>query len=389
MNTTEDNHIDYNDLIIKYLMESISREDLEILLDWIESDKQHKIHFQALQDAWIISGFAQEKKAFVSELAWDDLTNTLHQEPLNKIKIIRKPHLSQYFKLAASWLVFFALGLSVMYFIKGKADLTSSDPVEITVPLGAKSQVVLPDGSKIWINAGTRLTYNQNYGRKTRTLDLSGEAYFDVAKDKLHPFIVKTQGIMIRALGTRFNVKSYPEENIVRATLEEGKINIRFPASSGKIKNLVLLPDENMVYLKSEDIALKSTAENAPGIKGKIKENIIPEPLKGSEVKLFKNINTELYTSWKENRWIIKSEPLDLLAPMLERKFNIKIIFKDSELKNFNFTGTIQNESVEQIMHAMSMTSPLDFWIIKDTVIISSNPVKQLRFKQFIKISKP
>ena len=104
---------------------------------------------------------------------------------------------------------------------------------------------------------------------------------------------------------------------------------------------------------------------------------------------MVKNINTELYTSWKENRWIIESEPLGTLAPMLERRFNIKVIFNDLVLKNLNFTGTFQNESIDQIMRAMSLTSPIDFRINKDTIFLSANPLKQNQFKQIMKADKP
>ena len=85
----------------------------------------------------------------------------------------------------------------------------------------------MPDSSQIWLNAGTTITYSEDYGQRTRTLNLNGEAYFKVAKDSLHPFIVNTQGIIVRALGTRFNVKAYPEEKTISATLEEGKIDVR------------------------------------------------------------------------------------------------------------------------------------------------------------------
>ena len=129
-----------------------------------------------------------------------------------------------------------------------KDDYQYQNAVKIAVPLGAKSCITLPDGTKAWLNAGTELTYNEDYGQKKRTLFLTGEAFFDVAKDKEHPFIVNTSDLIIQALGTQFNVKAYPEEKIITTTLVEGKIDVRMIKSNRQLKKVTLLPNEEIVY---------------------------------------------------------------------------------------------------------------------------------------------
>ena len=110
--------------------------------------------------------------------------------------------------------------------------------------------IKMPDSSQIWLNAGTTIIYSQDYGQQTRTLNLNGEAYFKVAKDSLHPFIVNTQGIIVQALGTRFNVKAYPEEKTISTTLEEGKIDVRILSMADKNERVLLKPKDKLIYHK-------------------------------------------------------------------------------------------------------------------------------------------
>ncbi|HEY4788782.1 MAG TPA: DUF4974 domain-containing protein, partial [Bacteroidales bacterium] len=102
------------------------------------------------------------------------------------------------------------------------------------------------------------------------------------------------------------------------------------------------------------------------------------------KLELHQNVRTELYTSWKEERWIIEGEPLSSLVPKLERRFNMKIVFTSSDLKKYKFTGTIQNETVEQIMKAMCFTAPLNFTIVKDTITLSLNQQLKEKFTKVI-----
>jgi transmembrane sensor len=378
---------DYNSLIINYLTNSISEDDKRILLQWIESDKENERNFNRLNEAWIIARSEKDMESFDAQSAWDGLNKHLSDEKRFHIRPKRTFYF-RYIKIAASWLIFFALGLSAMYIFKGKPEKLVSNPIIISVPLGARSNIVLPDGTKIWLNAGTQITYNQDYGAATRTIDLTGEAYFDVAKDKDHPFIVNVTELKIRALGTKFNVKAYPDEKNVYATLEEGKIDVQLVNSERKAENMVLLPNENIVFRKSEQSITKSNIEEKVKSADKtITENKIEE-ISHIEFEVVKNINTELFTSWKDERWIIEREPLGTLAPKLERRFNVKIQFVDEALKKLNFTGIIQNETIEQIMNALVLTAPVDFKIVKDTIILTSDPVMRDQFKQITKSSE-
>jgi transmembrane sensor len=369
MNKTEFKKSDIELIIVNYLTGSITDEDLVKLTKFINTSTKNRTYFNELKNSWIIAGEKIINSSIHTERSWHTFKHRATQNSSRSglgFKALSKVKFTNYLKLAASWLIVFGLGSGITWLIftslKEKTAI-SNKTIEISTPLGARSIIKLPDETQVWLNAGTTLTYSQDYGQNTRTLNLNGEAYFDVAKDSQHPFIVKTQGIVVRALGTRFNIKAYPEERTISATLEEGRIDVRILNLIDKNERILLKPHDILIYHK-ETKQLEKYVESA-------EDKVKPE--NGKEVNLkhidiLSNIRTELYTSWKDLRWIIYSEPLSTLAPMLERRFNLKIIFDDDILKNYKFTGIIENETVDQIMTAIKLTAPINYQIRKDTL---------------------
>ena len=125
--------------------------------------------------------------------------------------------------------------------------------------------MLLPDGSTVWLNAGSRLTYDSLYGTTLREVTLSGEAYFDVVKNPKKPFIIHTGKINIRVLGTVFNVKSYPEEQTIETSLIKGSIEVSFPSQPSK--KIILKPNQKLIIDKTETNASKNT--NHSGMPGR------------------------------------------------------------------------------------------------------------------------
>lgn len=377
---------DVNLLIIGYLTRSINEPDLLRLKGWINSDKENRSYFNELKDSWILSRGMDSDTITHTDESWNIFSQKLtHKKSLSESGSGngRKFNFTKYLQLAASWLLFFVLGTAVAWWIsakpKEKVAAATNNTIEISAPLGARSIVRMPDSTQIWLNAGTTITYNEDYGRKTRTLYLNGEAYFKVAKDSIHPFIVNTQGIVVRALGTRFNVKAYPEEKTISATLEEGKIDVSVLNTADRNDPVLLKPKEKLIFYKKTKATEKYT-ESSEG-------NVKPEVNKATKLKninILSNVRTELYTSWKDSRWIIDREPLSSLAPMLERRFNLTIVFDDDQLKKYKFTGAIENETVDQLLSALRMTAPLDFQVKKDTIRLSFNINAKEEFKRIM-----
>jgi transmembrane sensor len=373
-------------LIVSHLTGSITEGDLRQLDEWINASTENMSYFNKLKDSWILSGAKNRESLKQTEESWNTLKNRLSQNRLRlgfEFWSREKVNITKYLKLVASWLLIFGLGSLVTWWLSGRSKETmtagSNKTIEISTPLGARSMIKMPDTTLIWLNAGTTITYNQDYGRQTRTLNLSGEAYFKVAKDSLHTFVVNTQGMIVRALGTRFNVKAYPEEKTISATVEEGKIDIRVLSMADKNASILLKPKDKLIYHKETKETEKYI--ETPEDKVKPESNNLVKP---KDINLLSNVRTELYTSWKDPRWIIYREPLRTLAPMLERRFNLKIIFSDEQLKKYKFTGIIENETIDQILNALKLTAPLDYQINKDTIRITLDLNSKEEFKRIM-----
>ena len=379
-------------LIVNHLTGSVTEGDLMQLDEWIKSSRENMSYFNKLRDAWIISGGKNPGSLTKTDESWNRFKIKLTQNRFSLglqvgIGSREKVNFNKYLKLAASWLLIFGLGSFVTWWFSGRSkELIASQTnkiIEISTPLGARSMIKMPDSTVIWLNAGTTITYSQDYGQQTRTLNLKGEAYFNVAKDSVHTFIVNTEGITVRALGTRFNVKAYPEEKTISATLEEGKIDIRVISMTDKNERVLLKAKDKLIYHKET----KETEKYIESSDDKVSHEA-NRPVKPKDINLLSNVRTELYTSWKDPRWIIYREPLNTLAPMLERRFNLKIIFNDEQLKKYKFTGIIENETIDQILNALKLTAPLDYEINKDTISLTMDTTSKEEFKRIMTKNK-
>lgn len=197
---------------------------------------------------------------------------------------------------------------------------------EIQNPSGIRSKVLLPDGSCLWLNAESKIGYNIPFVRKNRQIELSGEAYFDVKKNKKIPFIVIAANTKIRVLGTQFNVKAHPEEKQIEVALKEG--SVEFVSLNSKSK-------EVYTEMISNDYLVFDKAENQFDIENK---------------------NIDQYISWHQNILIFEDAPMSDWARTIERWYGVKIDILDDEIKNYHFNGTIKDETVRDVMQILEMT---------------------------------
>jgi ferric-dicitrate binding protein FerR (iron transport regulator) len=202
------------------------------------------------------------------------------------------------------------------------AEQTSEiNKVEVTAPSGVISSFTLPDGTAVTINGGTRLSYPMTFG-KTRRIDLTGEAYFDVAKDPERPFIVGIQDITVEALGTKFIVKAYDDDMQVRVTLEEGSVKTML---EGNKENILLKPAQQL------EINRKT---------GEIKR---------------RKVDTQEYTLWIEGVLEFRDVTLSEIAKTLERRFNIRIVIESDTVGAESYVARFKHgENHEQILDKLS-----------------------------------
>jgi len=194
----------------------------------------------------------------------------------------------------------------------------------ITTPMGAKSKIVLPDSSIVWLNSGSTLSYPQQFG-KNRPVTLVGEAYFEVRKNE-KPFLVSTKYGDVKVKGTSFNVKAYTDDNSFETTLEEGVVTFN-------VKNT-----ENEVTLQpGEQIEKTATGFNV------------------------KQVETKYFTSWKDGKLLFNKEPFPDFIKKLERWYNVKIEYSDPELDKLWYTGTIEMETISEVMEMISKAAPVKY----------------------------
>jgi ferric-dicitrate binding protein FerR (iron transport regulator) len=196
-----------------------------------------------------------------------------------------------------------------------------------------------------------------DYGTNNRNVFLEGEAYFKVTKNKKLPFKVNTSDITITALGTAFNVKAYNDEGTIETTLEEGSVRIDdLHKGSKSSKSVILKPSQIATFHKQAgNVAVTGQAPAVTKPASRLPASV---PVRVSNVA-----DTRLYTSWKDPRWIFKNEKLSLLVTKLERRYDVDIIFMDKSLEDYAFTGTLLEESLEQVLAAIMYTAPVRYEI--------------------------
>ncbi len=241
---------------------------------------------------------------------------------------------------------------------------------EIKVARGAKTNLQLPDGSKVWVNSDSKLTYAETFSGAVREVYLEGEAYFDVVKDPAHPFIVHTSGIDVRVLGTAFNVKAYKSESTIEATLVHGMIEVTKTGQPNAPK-VILKPHEKLIFDK--DLTIKqSNHTSLPS-----SENSKTEPVNIKPVititPLAKNIadSAIIETAWVYNRLTFEEERFDNLAVKMERWFNVKISIHNDRVKSYKLTGSFENETIEEALNELKYLVSFNYKMQGREIIIN------------------
>jgi transmembrane sensor len=237
---------------------------------------------------------------------------------------------------------------------------------EIEAKAGARSHVLLPDGSQVWLNSASKLTYAESFNDSTREVKLEGEGYFNIVKDASRPFIVHTGGIDVRVLGTTFNLKSYPQESTVEAVLLRGMLEVTNTTNPNSPK-VILKPHEKIVFKKQNKEIIKSEDKDA----GAASFSLIPSKEKAVS-PIPRNIadSAIIETAWVYNKLRMEAEQFEEVALKMERWFNVTIQFKSEKVKRYKITATFSNENVQQALEALKLIHSFDYKINNNEVEI-------------------
>jgi ferric-dicitrate binding protein FerR (iron transport regulator) len=353
--------------IINLLSNKISAEESTRLLAWLKVSEENKIFFDQITDIWHTSSSMSKAEEFDAQIAWNDISKILQDKPASeKLKAL---HWLKPFAAAAAILII--AFLSALLIMQKSGNIQGPEQyVEMIAPLGSRSIVMLPDGTKVWLNSGSKITFSNAFGKSSRDLKLEGEAYFAVAKNKEIPFVVHTSAINITALGTAFNVKAYDDDDIIETTLEEGSVKIESVTKTGKVSvPLILKPKQKAVFNKT---GVTQTASKPVQETLKPAEKTVVQT-KSELLQVDSVADTKPYTSWKDSRWIFRHEKLEDLVRKLERRYDVEISFKDNSLKTYSFSGSLYDESIEQVFEAIKMIAPIEYKIDHKKIEISTN----------------
>jgi transmembrane sensor len=395
MKIQQDSVSEMDDLIISYLTGSASVEDVEKVQAWLNADPNNRIYFDQLREIYYIGKITKQPSGFDKEKSLERIKRRYYQVKLSEIENKNTQHgwLVRY-RIAWTVAATFLLAMGLGFFIRSiivpdmtKSILSAQLYNEITTPKGARTNIILPDGTKVWLNAGTTLRYPEKFATKQRDVYLSGEAFFKVATNKKRPFIVHTSDITIKALGTAFNVTAYQTDKAVVTTLVEGVVKIESNQNSTEKKLIYTLkPNTKLTYIKKNTKEKQENQEQKAEPVKSITETKLTDKRTNEQVVINENINTILTTSWKDPRWIIKGEPITNLAVLLERRYDIKIsIHATNDMDKYVFSGIIENETLEQFLDYLKMVMPIKYTIKKGQVVITLNETTNESYKKHLK----
>lgn len=224
----------------------------------------------------------------------------------------------------------------VIYTLKNQHDMDATTLNVLETSKGEQSQLMLPDGSVVFLNAGSVLKFPSSFSKKgKRSVELSGEAFFDITSDKSHPFVVRTNNQEVEVLGTQFNVSGYPEDPLILTTLLEGSVKVSLNGGMPKM----LTPGQQSA-------------------------------VKGDVLKV-RAVETEYAVSWKNGYFMFNHESLGEIMQKISRWYNVGVAYEDDGLKKLKFFGSISKfEKVSQVLGIMERTNAVEFEINKKTIYV-------------------
>lgn len=309
-------------IVTKYLRGKSSPGEQNELLNWIRKE-EHLNEFQQAKEEWKAEVVKESVPSeFVTD--WRTIQNRMMEQLKQDVQ--RKQRTLSFFRYAAILLVMIAVP-ALVYIFSSARQTSPLVYTTVAADYGQISKVVLPDSTIIWVNSGSTIKYNNQFSATNRDIELIGEAFFKVHKNKDLPLVVASEDLRVKVLGTEFSVMAYPEEKNIQVVLEKGKVELTSSLQADLKQEMK--PGELMSFNKTTKEMALST------------------------------VNTGLFTSWKDGIINIYNLPLSELVIKLEKRYNQKFEV-DDEIKDLPYTFTIKNEELSSILSLMEKITPVD-----------------------------
>jgi ferric-dicitrate binding protein FerR (iron transport regulator) len=279
-----------------------------------------------LQNIWEVAGAPFSPDEIDLEKAYRQVMNQVKPRKWHQAPIF------VYWQRVAAILML-PLTVSLAYFLlaggRNQTETASKQPVylEVSTPFGTHTKMNLPDGSSVWLNAGSLLKYPAVFTPGSRRVYLSGEAYFEVESDKENPFVVETKNVDVEATGTAFNIESYQKDSLITVTMARGEVAVHIEDAP----SIAMRPGEQMEYNVKND---------------------------RYEIR-----NTDAYKwyAWKDGIMVFRNDPLEYVFKKIGQTFNIEIAVKDAAIGKHLYRATFEEESLDEILRLLCMTAPIRY----------------------------
>jgi ferric-dicitrate binding protein FerR (iron transport regulator) len=301
----------------------ITPEEKLFLDEWINESTANRRYFSEQKKLWSLVDRHQKMKSIDEQKAYRNVADQLFSKP--KISFITS------FQRIAAILILPLLIASIYYFYNNnQIHDTQSAVVYNTAetPLGMRSSLTLPDGTKVWLNAGSKLSYPVTFSNQYRAVRLVGEAYFEVKKDEKWPFLVNSGNMNIVVYGTTFNCNAYPENNEIQTVLVEGRVTLLNESSTVSEE---MHPGELAVFEKTRQQISKTKTD------------------------------LQKYVAWKSGMLMFRDDRMDKVVEKLERWYNVDIEIKDKEISDYIYNATFVDESLDQVLKMLSLSAPISY----------------------------
>jgi ferric-dicitrate binding protein FerR (iron transport regulator) len=331
-------------LVTRKLSGEASQNELQELADLLKNDLSSKEEFEMMSRYWQQENQAQTTN---TESALQKTLSRLGIEPetqqeTNEPVIKRIPVWKIFTRVAAAVILLGGLSFGAYKLINTTSSNDDKNLVQKANAKGVKSTIALADGSKVWLNADSKLQYPSSFTGNTREVYLNGEAFFDIEKNPSKPFIIHLANGTIRVLGTSFNIKAYDNEPVVETSVSTGKVAfIPRLKNNNKADTIFLTPNNKVIYqLKTEKTTTAATV-------------------------------SEEDRAWTEGKLIFRSMLFEEIGIELERNFGKKVVFEDSDIKTYRLTGSFQNNTLSEILYYLSKTKSFSYSVTDEQIVIS------------------
>ena len=328
-------------LISRKLAKEATPEELAEIEQWLQADPDHQLLYQTIYNYWQTQQLIPSSN---SRQAWNALLNKIAQSEQQEKTVIFDLNLTRWrwLKVAAVVSLLLVAGLLVTRYY------TQPFPYEnatVTTTLkGQRTHITLPDGSTVWLNADSKLTYYQEFGEKEREVHLLGEAFFDVKKNPAVPFVIQLDNSRIQVLGTSFNVKAYGNEELVETSVVTGKVSFiadQQSTTQAHGTTYYITPNQKLAFSKRSRKVSKT------------------------------EVDSQDDKAWIEGKLIFNNDSWDQIAKTLERNYDTALIFKNEQIRNCHLTATFQENTLKEVLDLIKMTEEFSYRTEQKSIVIT------------------